>query len=187
MLNVSIENDTNTANTRSIVGQRRAENLAILGAKNVIELCVGPSLRVLEQAYSLHDIKVTGNDIEERWQKHYPKGSWIIGDALTIPLTGFDAAVFAPPLSHGCTGRREDALSIDAVFPSYRQFLARENLPGIFVLVLPGRSFSTRADRTQLHALASFIQAQGHSFDVIPMKDERNRITKYVDIYVSGQ
>jgi hypothetical protein len=185
MLNISVATDNDTARTRVIVGQRRAENLAVLGIDTVVELCVGPSLKTLQEAYSYHGIKVIGNDIEERWQKYYPEGDWIIGDALSIPLAEFDAAVFAPPLSRNCTGFREDSLSVDEVFPSYRQFLSRVDLPRVTVLVLPGRSLSTKNDRMQFHSLISFITSCGFNCEVVPMKDERNRISKYVDIYIS--
>jgi hypothetical protein len=184
MMNVSVVSNDNTASTNPVVAHRRAENLAILGVEKVIELCVGPSLKTLERAYRRHNISVSGNDIDKRWQEHYPEGNWIIGDALTIPLAGFDTAVLAPPLSRGCTGRREDSLSINEVFPAYRQFLLRYDLPQIVVLVLPGRTFSVRGDRAQFYALMSFIMARELSYDAIPMLDARGRVTKYIDVYI---
>lgn len=182
-MNTSVVSDVRTAKTCLAVAQQRAEHLAILGIERVIELCVGPSLRTLEACYEEVGIRAAGNDIEERWKRFYPAGQWLVGDAMQIPLDGFGAAVFAPPLSHGCTGTRKDALSINDVQPGYRRFLARKDLPEWTVLVLPGRSLSTREDRTQFYSLMAHIErkAQVH---VAPMKGPKGRVTKYVDLYV---
>jgi hypothetical protein len=182
-LNISRVNNNATANTRLAVAQRRAENLAALGVGKAIELCVGPSLRRLEVSYKAFGISLAGNDVEARWRDFYPEGDWYIGDALATPLGAFDAAVFAPPLSLGCTGRRIDALMIEEVTPSYYEFLSKKDLPGVVVLVLPGRTMSTRRDRTQLYRLLNFI---GSNAEAIEMKDERNRTTKYVDVYIGA-
>lgn len=102
-----------------------------------------------------------------------------IGDALSIDVSGYDTLVFAPPLSQGCSGRREDSLSLDRVTPSYEDFLeAYKNFKGIKVLVLPGRTLSLREDRDKLHKLLSGIE----HYDVVPL---RKRIVKYVDIYIN--
>ena len=102
-----------------------------------------------------------------------------IGDALSIDVSGYDTPVFAPPLSQGCSGRREDSLSLDRVTPSYEDFLeAYKNFKGIKVLVLPGRTLSLREGRDKLHKLLSGIE----HYDVVPL---RKRIVKYVDIYIN--
>ncbi len=173
-MNISAYTNDKTARTCVPAALQRAENLAILGCKNVLELCVGPSLQTLEKTYNQFGIAVTGNDIDGRWKDFYPKGKWLIGDARLIDTTGFDAVVVAPPLSKGCSGKREDALSIDEVFPSYYDFL---NLKSSYVVyVLPGKSLSLKADRGQLHKFLSHLS----SYDVVPLKD---KVTKYVDVY----
>ena len=48
-MNVSMFSNENTANTVDDVARNRAEWLRSLGAKKVIELCVGPSLKKLEE------------------------------------------------------------------------------------------------------------------------------------------
>ena len=181
MLNITTVDNDSTARTRFSVAYRRAENLAALDVRKAIELCVGPSLRTLEAAYTASGIELSGNDIDLRWRDYYPQGNWFMGNALELPLSGFDAAIFAPPLSRGCTGRREDSLNIDEVNPSYREFLSSEHTPRVTVLVLPGRSLSTKEDRKQFYAL---MKTLGPGVEAIEMKDERNRITKYVDIYI---
>lgn len=65
MFNTSILDNKQTANTHYICAKQRAENLYSLGAKSVLELCVGPSLSVLEKAYKKYEISVTGNDIDK--------------------------------------------------------------------------------------------------------------------------
>jgi hypothetical protein len=92
-----------TARTCEECAGLRAENLAILGVRKVLELCVGPSLRVLERAYRGQGIECWGNDVDIRWKHYYESGKWIIGDALSIDVRGFDCCVFAPPVTRGCT------------------------------------------------------------------------------------
>jgi hypothetical protein len=172
-----------TAKTCADCAHQRAENLAILGAKSVLELCVGPSLIMLEKAYAVHGIKVTGNDIDPRWQKFHPRGNWLIGDALQLQFDPFDAVVFAPPLSAGCTGKREDALMINEVFPKYTSFLNSLNgFKGLAVMVLPGRSLSTSRDRSQFYELMSKL---GSDYEVVSLTAGKRNITKYHDVYVS--
>jgi hypothetical protein len=179
--NVSTVPDDITAHTDPECALQRAENLAILGAKNVLELCVGPSLRDLERAYSSVGITVTGNDIDARWQRFHPSGRWVIGDALSVDTSGYDAVVFAPPLTRGCTGKREDSLCIDDVRPKYRDVTSSfTNFGGILVLVLPARSLSTSYDREQLHRLLTELRQP----DVVPLYAGHRRIRKYVDVYV---
>jgi hypothetical protein len=174
-MNTSCYADTSTAKTCLACARQRAENLAVLGAKSVLELCVGPSLKTLEQCYSKHGISVTGNDIEARWEAFYPKGKWIIGDATKLDCSSFDAVVVAPPLSKGCSGRREDSLSLDQVVPSYYDF---NNINSrIIVYVLPGRTLSVKEDRKQMH---KFISSLNGKVEVVPLK---NKVTKYVDLY----
>ncbi len=181
--NVSIVADEATAHTDPECARQRAENLAILGAKNVLELCVGPSLRDLELAYAEVGITVTGNDIDPRWREFHPSGRWIIGDALSVDTTGFDAVVFAPPLSRGCTGRREDSLCINDVRPKYRDVTSSyTNYDGILVLVLPARSLATSHDREQLHRLLSGLSSP----EVVPLYAGHRRIRKYVDVYLKS-
>lgn len=181
--NISIVSNERTANTCIPATHQRAENLACLGVKTVLELCVGPSLRVLEAAYNAFGMSVAGNDIDPRWEKYYPNGKWFIGDARTIPTNGFDAVVVAPPLSRGCTGTRGDSLSVSEVFPRYTDFL-RMNVP-VLVLVLPGRTLSLRDDRAELHELLATCSREGWSgIEVIPLK---NKVTKYVDVYLTRQ
>ena len=181
-MNTSLVEDDKTAKTRVSCAFQRAENLFCLGSKNVIELCVGPSLQSLEKAYRSFGIEVTGNDIEDRWQKFYPQGKWIIDDARNVNTEGFDTVVFAPPLSKGCSGTREDSLSIDQVFPSYYDFL--ESKAKTLVLVLPGRTLSVKDDRKQLHKLLGVMQATNKwkTLEIVPLVD---KVTKYVDIYAT--
>jgi len=175
--NISSVSDSLTARTCPKAAYSRAENLASLGAKSVIELMCGPSLRGLEQAYKSVGIeRVAGNDIDPRWKKYYPSGKWILGDARKVDTSGYDAAVVAPPLSKGCSGTRSDSLSLDQVFPSYYDFLSLPN--AITVFVLPGRTLSLKEDRKQLHRFLAKIQ--GH-YEIVPLVD---KVVKYVDIYV---
>jgi hypothetical protein len=181
MINVSSSSDESTARTNIECCEQRAQNLSIFGIKAVLELCVGPSLKYLEQAYNKYNIKVTGNDIDYRWKKYYPGGKWIVGDALTVDLAPFDAVVFAPPLGAGCSGRRDDALSIDAVRPSYNFFNSRlVDFFGVAVMVLPARCVATRQDRTQLHKLLNSLT----DYEVVRLTAGKRNITKYVDIYI---
>jgi len=183
-VNISKYSDSRTANTCLVCAEQRAENLASLGVRTAIELCVGPSLSVLENVYKQRDISVTGNDIDPRWQAFYPRGKWIIGDAREINpriLSVFDAAIVAPPLSRGCSGRREDALGLTQVQPAFESFLG---LPTkVQVYVLPGKTLSLRQDRSDLHAFLKKIKTKYRtaSVEVVPLK---NKVTKYVDVYV---
>ncbi len=177
-MNISCYANNKTANTCLECAEQRAENLAILGARSVIELCVGPSLKVLENCYSKWGINVTGNDIDSRWEAFYPKGKWIIDDATKIDTSKFDAAVVAPPLSVGCSGKREHSLSLEKVFPSYYSFTNLKSR--IVVYVLPGRTLSLKEDRKQLY---KFMSTLAGKLELIPLK---NKVTKYVDLYVIG-
>lgn len=175
--NISAVSDSLTARTRGSCAFSRAENLASLGVKSVLELMTGPSLRTLEQAYkSLGIMKVAGNDIDPRWKKYYSVGKWIIGDARKVDTSGYDAVVVAPPLSKGCSGKRSDSLSLDQVFPSYYDFLSLPNK--IIVFVLPGRTLSLKEDRKQLYKFLSKIQCH---YEIVPLVD---KVVKYVDVYV---
>lgn len=182
MDNISLYSDSMTANTRLKCAMQRAENLAILlkpGAR-VLEMCVGPSLRRLEIEYAKYGITCVGNDIDPRWATYYPGGKWMIGDALNLNVSGFDAIIFAPPLSKGCSGRREDSLSLELVNPSYRSFLqAYRDYTGIKAMVLPGRTLSLRHDRDELYKLLNDI----HDYEVVPLRD---KVVKYVDIYITA-
>lgn len=171
------------ASTRRSCAEQRAENLAILGTEWVIELCVGPSMRTLIKAYTNIGIRSGGNDIDPKWKETCHSAVWRIGDALTVNLDGFDTAVFAPPLSKGFSGKREDSLMIDEVQPSYRDFLSRTDLPRLIVLVLPGRSLSTAQDVMQYYRLRNQLAKEYH-IDMDELKDERGRVTKYVDLYL---
>ncbi len=181
-MNLSRMSDDDTARTDPECAAQRAEHLAILGIETVLELCVGPSLGTLEEAYDRHGITVTGNDIDPRWREYHPKGRLIIGDALLVDPRPFDAVVFAPPLSRGCTGRREDSLSVDEVEPGYTRFLLELlgwGYQGVGVLVLPARALAGGSDREQLQRLLSNIP----SHEVIPLVAGPRRIRKYVDVY----
>lgn len=184
-VNLSSFSDDATAKTREECARQRIENLNILGVKHVLELCVGPSLKILEKLGAKAGIKVTGNDIDPRWQRSHPHGQWIMGDALSVSYRPFDAVVFAPPLSKGCSGRREDALQIEEVCPSYGAFLKKATAETkILVLVLPGRSLSTASDRRQLHKLLAHVSSLGRSAELIPLTAGTKKLTKYVDLYL---
>lgn len=185
MNNLSKFEDEQTATTQSVIALQRAGNLAVLNKKNVLELCVGPSLKVLQNAYSKFGISVTGNDIEQRWKKFYPEGKWLIGDCFDINWNPFDAIVFAPPLSKNCSGKREDALMIDEVTPSYYDFIKKlKTQSNSAILVLPARSISTRYDRSQYYKLLSFLQTNSYTINAVEMMDNK-KIRKYIDIYVN--
>ena len=178
-MNISTVEDDATARTCTTCTVQRAENLATMGVRRVMELCVGPSLRALEAAYATVGIAVVGNDIDPRWQKYYPRGSWVIGDARKVSLAGFDAVVVAPPLSRGCSGRREDSLSLEQVTPSYYDFV--DLAVPLLVFVLPGRTLSLRGDRAQLHRFLARLQGRIY---VVPL---REKVVKYVDVYYSPE
>lgn len=182
-LNLAQLSDDETARTDPECAAQRADHLDVLGVCSVLELCVGPSLRVLEAAYVRHGITVTGNDLDQRWQRYYPQGRWMIGDALAISWAGFDAVVFAAPVTRGCTGRRVDALQISQVQPSYAAFIARP-YAGQRVMVLPARAYATAHDRRELHALLARIKGP---YDTVALTSGRRQIRKYVDVYFKGQ
>jgi len=189
MTNTSVVGDAQTAHTVQDVADARAHTLARLGVKNIVELCVGPSLRVLEHAYRTHGIQCWGNDIDERWRAFYPGGRWIIGDCFTISWPEeTDAVVFAPPLSRGCTGCRDDALMIDQVVPRYVDFiraLAGKNV-NFAVLVLPARSLATKQDRSQLAKLEQHLLDSPGVTQVTrrEARSGRRQIRKYVELFV---
>lgn len=192
-MNTSVVSNEDTASTNRECAKQRAEHLAICGVKSVLELCVGPSLQVLETEYKKYNINCIGNDIDVRWRTNYPEGVWHIGDALNISYEGYDAIVFAPPLSAGCTGTREDSLLISQVRPSYRDFLRifydgmyiKE--PMVKVLVLPARCLSTRYDRQLFFKLINEIHKlkhPGETIEVVELYTGKKKIRKYVDIYI---
>ena len=155
---------------------QRAAHLARLGAQRVLELCVGPSLATLRQAYAAHGLTVTGNDIDPKWQPD------LLGHCFTIDWSEHDTIVFAPPLSRGCTGRREDALTIGAIQPRYVDFLRRLNRRG--VLVLPARSWATSADRRAYYEVIACAHAAGFTTEPRPLIAGRRQIRKYIDVYL---
>lgn len=183
MANTTEVTEEQTARTIKECASQRAENLAILGVKSVLELCVGPSLKTLETAYSDYGITVTGNDIDDRWRGYYPKGNWIIGDATKLQSVAgeYDAVVVAPPLTKGCSGKREDALSVEEVTPSYYSFLGFQPKKAL-VLVLPGKTLSLKKDRAELYKLlASIVQVTKAKPELIPL---RKKVIKYLDLYL---
>jgi hypothetical protein len=177
-MNTSQYKDEQTARTCEDCAWQRAENLATFGVRRVLELCVGPSLKVLHRVYGEYHIDVTGNDIDRRWETYYPHADWRIGDCFSVDWSGFDAVVFAPPLSKGCSGKREDALTINQVFPRYTDFI-RRTFSGVRCMVLPARTFSTRQDRGEFYNLTFDLPA----IDVVPLTAGNRRIRKYVDVY----
>ena len=185
MLNISRYEDGKTANTNPESAVQRAEYLSLLGIKTVIELCVGPSLKCLERAYNKFGITVSGNDIDARWRDYYPDGRWIIGDALRTDISSFDAVVFAPPLSRGCSGKREDSLMIEQVFPRYEDFLKHQRKIKMAVLVLPGRTFATKFDRAQYHKLTHIINSHGFKHEPVPLVSGRRGTVKYIDLILT--
>jgi hypothetical protein len=175
-----------TATTREDCARQRMEHLAVLSVRTSLELCVGPSLRTLARLGAQYGIVVTGNVIDPRYRAAYPAGRWVIGDALALDYAPYSAVVFAPPLSRGCSGKREDALMIDEVVPRYGDFLAtaRDAKVRVVVLVLPARSMATSGDRAQLHRLVARTMADGWTPNVVPLTSGPRRITKYVDVYL---
>lgn len=191
--NTSVVENCRTANTAQDVAETRAIQLSELNITCVLELCVGPSLQVLEEAYKSRGIKCRGNDIEERWQQYYPTGDWLIGDCFTIEWpVDTDAVVFAPPLSRGCTGCREDALMIEEVVPAFADFVhtlaAKVSLLNLklVLLVLPARSLATKQDRAQLVKLEHLLQNNPRVSNVVrrEARSGRRQIRKYVELYV---
>lgn len=189
MTNLSQVCDVDTATTQFECAEQRAAHLGKCGIKKVLELCIGPSLHTLEKAYHKHGIDVVGNDIDVRWQRYYPKGKWLIGDALALPFNSlkFDAVVFAPPLSMGCTGKREDSLTIDQVNPTYDSFLEiAKEYNFAFTLVLPGRSLATKIDREQYFKLINKLYRDFplRTIETHPLEAGTRGIVKYYDITV---
>ncbi len=178
MANTSKYSTTLTARTCDEACRQRAENLAVIGVSSVIELCVGPSLRKLEEEYHRVGIKtVWGNDIDPRWRDYYPGGNWLIGDCQTGSFSDFEAVVIAPPLSKGCSGKREDSLRVDQVTPSYYDFVKLDN--PVLVFVLPGRSMSTYNDLDQLYKFMKYV-ARTRRTEIVPLI---SKVAKYIDIY----
>lgn len=194
-MNISTVGDEKTARTNPASALQRAENLSVLGARGVVlELCAGPSLRTLEEAYKKFGFSCIGNDIDPRWKRQYQEGDWLIGNCLEIPWDGKKSlvdttVVFAPPLSKGCTGKREDSLRPDQVTPSYREFLNefnRRKHKGIAALVLPGRAWNhNRRELHQIIIMAAKACAAYRGVEVVPLYDERKRVVKYVDVYIN--
>lgn len=189
-MNISTKPIIDTATTCPVCCNQRAKYLSTLGSTKVLELRVGPSLRELEKAYAKVGIKVIGNDIEAKYQKYYPKGNWIIKDCLEftekeLKLLNIDTLVFAPPLSKGCSGTREDSLSIDTVFPKYLDMLKSFSTLNIntLVLVLPGRTWSTRLDKNQYHKLLSNIYTILPNTNVTPYPLV-HKVRKYLDLVI---
>ena len=180
-MNISHFSNEKTANTNLISVKQRAAYLNSIGSHKVLELCVGPSLQRLQQEYSKYGIICYGNDIDIRWKEFYPLGKWLIGDALKLAsyATNFDTIIFAPPLSKGCSGKREDSLFIKDINPSYidflnayKQYIGKKNI----VLVLPGKTLSIKSERNEMYKLLSQIKC---SYQIIPLT---NGCVKYVDI-----
>lgn len=179
MYNVSVVSIPKTARTNENSAAQRAENLFILGSQKIIELCVGPSLPTLKKEYFKRGMSVTGNDIQQKYKDYDSQLDWIIGDARQIDVSAFDTVVVAPPLSRGCSGRREDSLSVDEVLPSYYDFLHLTN--PIVVFTLPGRTLSIKEDRNQMYKLISNLPGSG-DVQIVPLYDG-GKTRKYVDLY----
>ena len=104
----------------------------------------------------------------------------MIGDALDLDVSGFDAIIFAPPLSMGCSGSREDSIPLEQVNPLYRSFLQTyRGYTGVKAMVLPGRTLSLRHDRDELYKLLNDIP----DYELVPLRD---KVVKYVDIYMAA-
>lgn len=190
VVNKSQFSDHATANTSEVCSAQRASALWRKGITKVLELCVGPSLSVLERSYRNVSIECWGNDIDHRWKSLYPRGKWIVGDANEIAKKHhqkFDAIVFAPPLSSGCSGKREDSLMIDEVMPTYTNFIEeifKTDYNGMLVLVLPGRCLATRHDREQFFKLSRFVSER--YADVVRL-DIMEGCRKYVELHIGSK
>ena len=189
MPNLAVQPDRDkTARTDPECARQRLEHLSMLvGAERVLELCVGPSLRTFEHQAEALEIEVWGNDLDKKWRDYHKRGKWILGDALEVARKhgrDFDAVVFAPPLTKGCTGKREDSFMIDQVYPRYEDFLplAKTHLRAA-VLVLPGRSTRTQPDREQYFKLMDKVYRLERRIEVITLTSTRNA-QKYVDVYI---
>lgn len=152
-----------------------------------MELCVGPSFATLSKEYSKFGIVCYGNDVDRRWVPKDPelKERFVHADAFCIRYDVYDAVVFAPPLSRGCTGKREDALRVDEVDPPYSEFIERlawmKTPPKLAVLVLPGRSLSTKRDREATYKVVNLASQLG----IVELQERRDEgIMKYLDIIV---
>lgn len=140
---MNLATESKVASTCPEAAAQRVTLLGALGARRFIELCVGPSLTILKEEAHRRGLECLGNDVDPRWAPD------LLGDCLRVDWAA-DAVVYAPPLSKGCSGTREDSLGIDDVEPGYDSFLAewdRRKRPDLAVLVLPARSLSTRRDR----------------------------------------
>lgn len=187
-LNLSLVSDHATAKTDHAVAHRRAARVAALGCCSVLELCVGPSLRTLADAYQAMGVRCVGNDIDSRWAQYYPAGEWRLGNCFTIAWTGIDCVVFAPPLSAGCTGRRADALQINQVQPAFTTFLhafQQHSATRHAIMVLPARALATKTDRTQLHALIAAAYLVASTVQYYETVAGRRNIRKYVEVSLS--
>lgn len=182
-MNLSKFSTDATARTRPTCALQRLQNLVCLGSEKVLELCVGHSLEVFDEAAKKLGIEVTGNDFDSQWKSFYPTGRWIMGDAIGISWEGFDSVVFAPPLSRGCSGTRADSLMINQVSPGYDKFLSRAlvETPRVAVLVLPARSLATRQDRDEYYKLLAATRQVWLNVEPIPLVADV--IRKYVDVY----
>jgi hypothetical protein len=179
MTNISQYDIELTANTCGVCASKRAFNIASLYyPKSVLELCVGPSLPVLAHHYRDYNILTTGNDIDKKYLKQSPINI-LIGDCFSINYNPYDVVVFAPPLSKGCSGKREDSLSINQVTPSYYDFIKLRKEKA--VLVLPGRSKATKQDREQYYKLITQLYYHNINFIVVPLI---NKVVKYYDVYL---
>jgi hypothetical protein len=196
--NVSAVSDIETARTNAKIAGQRADHLMLMNCESVLELCVGPSASTLYRAYDARNIDAYFNDIELKWKGYsglYGRDQWEIGDCLTIFWGAVDAVVFAPPLSRGCSGKREDSLMIDEVTPSYYDFLTEwakrltiqqkkdPEWNQVAVLVLPARCLATKEDRDQYHKLLGHCSALG-TVEAIEMIDG---CRKYVDVYIRAR
>lgn len=188
-INLSTQSDLATAKTNMESAIQRAINLKNIGVKSVLELCCGPSLKTLVAAYKMNGISCWGNDIDNRWVNYYPQGYWIIKDCLKLnkdSIKFFNAVVFAPPVTKGCTGKREDSLMIEQVTPSYYDFLEYiKDYKGIKALVLPARSILAGEDNNQYHKLINYIYKNYNVsyIDVKHLTEGKRKIRKYVDVY----
>lgn len=187
-LNLTAVSQDETARTCIECARQRAKHLHMRQVQNVIELCAGPSLKTLERAYSEFGISVTGNDIDIRWKHYYLGGKWIIDNALNIDYNSYDAVVFAPPVSKGCTGKRDDALMISKVVPRYTDFIEKiikDKYKGVAVLVLPARSWGTKQDREQYFKLTNYIFRAGFLYEAVALNNKKN-IRNYIDMYLQS-
>lgn len=183
-MNISLYEDLKTASTNRICAKQRAEFLKQLGIRKVLELCVGPSLKILQQEYDKQNIECWGNDIDKRWKNYYQNSNWFIDDAFNVvkeQYRNFDAIVFAPPLSKGCSGKRNDSLSIFEVKPNYLDFIKLiESLSyhGIIILTLPGKTWSNRKEKTEYYKLLSYLYGK-FEFEPLELFDG---CRKYIDL-----